>query len=130
MYSTHVIKMSIECFHSLADEIGEHSVPVVLLSNTGRCGSTMMSQVFESVEGTLVMAEPDAVQNVFYLLRYSGISEKEYRRLPKSTLRLLCKPRPGTERIYEPRCEKTGLRGFPPSPTQTGLYSHRRWLEA
>ena len=33
-------------------------------------------------------------------------------------------------RVYEPRCEKTGLRGFRPGPTQTGLYSHRRWLEA
>ena len=31
---------------------------------------------------------------------------------------------------FEPRCEKTGLRGFRPGPTQTGLYSHRRWLEA
>ena len=32
--------------------------------------------------------------------------------------------------IYEPRCEKTGLRGFRPGPTQTGLYIYRRWLEA
>ena len=32
--------------------------------------------------------------------------------------------------IYEPRCEKTGRRGFRPGPTQTRLYSHRRWLEA
>ena len=32
--------------------------------------------------------------------------------------------------IYEPRSEKTGLRGFRPGPTQTGLYSHRRWLES
>ena len=32
---------------------------------------------------------------------------------------------------YESRCEKTGLlRGFRPGPTQTGLCSHRRWLEA
>ena len=31
---------------------------------------------------------------------------------------------------YEPRCEKTGLRGFRPGLTQTGLCSHRRWLEA
>ena len=31
---------------------------------------------------------------------------------------------------YEPRCEKTGLRGFRPGPTPTGLYNHRRWLEA
>ena len=30
----------------------------------------------------------------------------------------------------EPRCEKTGLRGFRPGPTQTGLYSHGSWLEA
>ena len=32
--------------------------------------------------------------------------------------------------LYEPRSEKTGLWGFRPGPTQTGLYSHRRWLEA
>ena len=31
---------------------------------------------------------------------------------------------------YEPRCEKTGLRDFRPGQTQTGLCSHRRWLEA
>ena len=33
-------------------------------------------------------------------------------------------------RQYEPRSEKTGLRGFRPGPIQTRLYSHRRWLEA
>ena len=32
--------------------------------------------------------------------------------------------------INEPRCEKTGLRGARPGLTQTGLYNHRRWLEA
>ena len=32
--------------------------------------------------------------------------------------------------LFEPRCEKTGLLGFRPGPTQTGLCSHRRWLEA
>ena len=31
---------------------------------------------------------------------------------------------------YEPRCEKTGLWGFRPGLTQTGLYSHKRWIEA
>ena len=30
----------------------------------------------------------------------------------------------------EPRREKTGLRGFRPGPTQTGLYSLRSRLEA
>ena len=31
---------------------------------------------------------------------------------------------------FEPRFEKTGLRGFRPGPTQTGLYNHTRSLEA
>ena len=31
--------------------------------------------------------------------------------------------------LIEPRSEETGLRGFRPGPTQTGLYSHTRWLE-
>ena len=35
-----------------------------------------------------------------------------------------------THRLYEPRSEKTGLRGFRPGPIQTKLYSHRRWIEA
>ena len=33
-------------------------------------------------------------------------------------------------KITEPRREKTGLRGFRPGLTQTGLYSHRSRLEA
>ena len=36
----------------------------------------------------------------------------------------------GSSYTNEPRCEKTGIRGFLPDPTQTGLYSYRRWLEA
>ena len=35
----------------------------------------------------------------------------------------------GASFIYKPRSEKTGLRGFRPGPTQTGLYNQRRWLE-
>ena len=35
-----------------------------------------------------------------------------------------------SQTLYEPRCEKTGLRGFRSGPTQTRLYSQRRWLEA
>ena len=32
-------------------------------------------------------------------------------------------------KTFEPRSEKTGLRGFRPGLTQTGLYSYRRCLE-
>ena len=32
--------------------------------------------------------------------------------------------------LFEPRHEKTCLRGLRPGPTQTGLYNHRMWLKA
>ena len=31
---------------------------------------------------------------------------------------------PNASYTHEPRCEKTGLRGFRPGPTQTGLYNY------
>ena len=31
--------------------------------------------------------------------------------------------------IYKARCEKTGLRGFRPGPSQTRLYNHTRGLK-
>ena len=33
-------------------------------------------------------------------------------------------------RTNEPRCEKTGIRGFRPGPTQTRLHDYTIWLEA
>ena len=44
---------------------------------------------------------------------------------------LLFQPRnKQTKSIFELRREKTGLQGFRPGPTQTGLFKHRRRQEA
>ena len=56
---------------------------------------------------------------------YQGSSSVVLVLMSVSALSFLC-----ICKLYEPRCEKTGLRGFRTGPTQTGLYSHRRWLEA
>ena len=53
-----------------------------------------------------------------------------------SHLGLFCLPLPMSykkdSRVIrvKPHHEKTCLQGFQPFPTQTKLYSHRRWLEA
>ena len=47
---------------------------------------------------------------------------KNFRRIDEASIFYLL--------IIEPRSEKTGLRGLRPDPTQTGLCSHRGWLEA
>lgn len=67
LYAQNVIKMSITFFFSIAGKIGEPTVPVIWIANTGRCGGTMLCQIFESVPGTLVMHEPDPPQRLWRL---------------------------------------------------------------
>ena len=92
-----VIKMSIIDFVSLAEKIGDPTVPVTWVSNIGRCGGTMLCQMFESVPGTLVIHELDAPQYVYPLRECNPISN--YELILKSAICVLCKPRPGIDRI-------------------------------
>ena len=94
----------------------------------------MSSQLLEEVQVRL-----DAVQLANMLLSQPRIT-KTHRIVRKPVFRVLIRP-DNDKRLqvldletrevflFEPRCEKTGLRGFRPGPTQTGLYCHRRWLE-
>ena len=50
-------------------------------------------------------------------------------RIGRLTLALVLHYKQCGRNTNEPRSEKTGLRGFRPGPTQTRLYSSRRWLE-
>ena len=102
-HSKNVIKMPIGAFHALAEKIGQPSVPAIWLSQTGRCGSTLLCQVFEKVPGTLIISEPDAPAHIDNMQQMKTISESERNQLVVSTVRVLCKPYPGTERL----CIKT-----------------------
>ena len=98
--SINVIKMPIASFHTLAEKVGNPGIPIMCLWNTARCGSTILCQVLESVPNTLVMSEPDAPWNVYYLKHPRSVSDKVYIDRLRSTFRLLCKPQPGIERIF------------------------------
>ena len=105
----YVIRMSIESFHGLAEKIGDPSLPVIWVSNTGRCGSTMLCQVFESAPGTIVMSEPDVISNIS-LQTNDGLGESERENVLRSAIRVLCKPKPGTERfVVKTRSVSTAL---------------------
>ena len=49
--------MLVTDFVSFAERIEDPSVPVIWITNTGRCGGTMLCKVFESVPGTHVINE-------------------------------------------------------------------------
>ena len=97
--ATKVIKMTIKEFVSLAEEIGDPTVPVLWMSNTGRCGKTMLCQVFESAPGTLAIHEPDSITNVHFLNKNKTFQVSEFKIMLKAAIREMCKPRPGVARI-------------------------------
>ena len=103
--ATSIIKMSIRDFVSLAEKIGDPTVPIIWVSSTGRCGGTMLCQMFESVPGTLTIHEPDAPFNLLNI--GSKMTADEYELLFKAMVRITCKPRPGVNRICikpRPQC--------------------------
>ena len=59
-----------------------------------------------------------------YMKTYIRCKQHKYSTLKHKTIMTT------TDFINEPRREKTGLRGFRPGPTQTGLYKLRKELEA
>ena len=65
--ATKVINLTIRDFLCLAEKVVDPTVPVIWVSNTGCCGGTMLTQVFESVPGTLVIHEPDPPTTVHHL---------------------------------------------------------------
>ena len=97
--STVVIRMPIETFHNLAGTIGDPRIPVIWITSTGRCGSTLLGQIFEAMTGTVTLAEPQAPQNVANLRKFDQINLAEYDSCLQSAVRMLCKPQPGTTMI-------------------------------
>ena len=77
-------------FHLLAAEITEDCrVPVTWLSSTGRCGSTMLTQVMERVPGTVSISEPDAILNIAAMAKSGQITSEQKRSLLKSAISIL-----------------------------------------
>ena len=65
-----------------------------------------------------------------HALASGGWGKSESKLKNEDTIFMYSVPRKLFLLLYEPRCGKTGLRGFRQGLTQTGLYIHRRWLEA
>ena len=99
LYCRHIITMPIQSFHMLATEIPDSTVPIIWLSNTGRCGSTIVGQIFESVTGSVLMSENDSLTNLSYLKIKDKLSVKEYNEMLLSIIKIICKPIPNTRRF-------------------------------
>ncbi|CAH1785752.1 unnamed protein product [Owenia fusiformis] len=90
-HAVRLIKMPFDSFTKLADETGDPKMKVILISSTGRCGSTLLSQVFEATPGLITIAEPDSMTKLSG--RRHVMEKGDWSQMVKNVIRLQCKPR-------------------------------------
>jgi hypothetical protein len=90
--ASHLIAIPLDEFEKLAAGIDVNDSRLVLIQSVGRCGSTLVSRVFESIESVRSLSEPDAF-TVLVGWRGSGlVPESDIKRIADSCVRIFCRP--------------------------------------
>ena len=85
-----LIIMPIHIFNKLGTKVEKPKIKLIFLSNTARCGSTLITRVFSETEHCLAYSEPDCL-NALTQLR-NIISDSERDRMFTNCINCLCKP--------------------------------------
>jgi hypothetical protein len=88
-HAVRIHRLPIAAFHRLADRLGDPKGRLIFLTNTARCGSTMLTQMFETTGRVVAISEPYSL-NVLTVSVQKGRTEEIDRRIV-STVRVLCK---------------------------------------
>ena len=75
---TELIIVPIKFFLRLADFVKDPEPKLVLLSNMGRCGSTLLTQMFEAVPGIVTMSEPSFMSTLVSTKWKTQISVRDH----------------------------------------------------
>ena len=95
--ATHLIEIPMDDFEALAAGIEVDDSRLVFIQSVGRCGSTLVSRVFESMDSVRSLSEPDAF-TILVGWRGSGLApDSVVRRIADSCVRICWKPLAGSE---------------------------------
>ena len=140
-YCTHLIRIPLKSFIRLGERIEDlpTTCNFVLLSNVGRCGSTLLTQLFEDTPRSVAISEPEVLmefshektfdpltdQQRFILLqtciRFLFIAAKESKQYSKDIENFLIKPKAHGISIARDLCRLY--------PTMKHLYMYRHPAE-
>ncbi len=87
----YIIKMPIESFLKLAEELECEEEKIILIHNIGRCGGTLLTSCFDHTGRAVAWCEPRVLDNVLRLSNYAWDRETS-RRLIRCTFKMLAKP--------------------------------------
>lgn len=101
---TELIIVPLEFFIQLADCVPKIRPNVILFSNMGRCGSTLLTQMIEAVPGTVTISEPSFMTGFVTSNWDSGLGQEVSVTRPEmlaAAMKLQCKSfnAPGVEAV-------------------------------
>ena len=97
-YATQMLTMPLPAFHKFAEDLGNPKTKVLIVSNTARCGSTLLGQMFEATGEGIQLSEPWAFSRPCYFPE--KFPSKEFNRVIINSVRVLCKPRMANYSCY------------------------------
>ncbi|MFK7804358.1 MAG: sulfotransferase [Anaerolineae bacterium] len=86
-----VLTVSFEMLLTLADEVSVEDNRLVFIHSTGRCGSTLASQIFAQIPGVINLSEPFVLPQLVIEKNANPAKKKELKALLKAAVLLLCK---------------------------------------
>ena len=89
-FAKRLLIMPLHAFHKLGEDLGAPKEKVIFLGITARCGSTLVTQVFEETGSSVTYSEPDAI-NVLTRLK-NTTSKKERIQIFRNCINVMCKP--------------------------------------
>lgn len=94
-FATELLAMDFDDFHRLASRIPLNEESILFIHSVGRCGSTLLSKVFQALPNTCSLSEPDTFTQLTQWRCTNELPSQELQGLCDSSVRFCCKPMPG-----------------------------------
>ena len=86
-----VIILPLHTASRLSNKVGDPKTRLIFLSNTARCGGTLLGQVFERTGKCVVFSEPGAIQQIS-MYEQRKMKKEKLNKISRIVIRLTCKP--------------------------------------
>ena len=91
-YAQRLIAVPFQDLYQLALALEEPIQNPIVIYSVGRCGSTLLSKVFNQVDTVVSLSEPDVFSQIVAMRNSDGSNDREIAQLLKICIYLLCKP--------------------------------------
>ncbi|ELT96628.1 hypothetical protein CAPTEDRAFT_210444 [Capitella teleta] len=90
-FSKRLIVMPMEEFHKVCARLPDPEKPLIIMGNTARCGSTLLTQIFECTNKVISYSEPYPLNNLGAMFHKKGHCA-EVTKLARSLLKMYLRP--------------------------------------